>query len=463
MDTLRNARLIADREQKLHNIFNANIKIKGRYDYGGNGDYHYQDMNDHLQTIHFDEIGVNKSIQTYAKGMIEKTDSFQLSPYFAFAGDVELESRRKLLKFLGGTKMTHRCRQLSPKYVYFESVINPDSILIPIGDKNRDIMGNKVFAGSYVTLDSTHVYSTFLTPRKDPSDDLIISSQGFLNFNEQKGKYQLASLPKIENPDITGSYISLDRDSCQYYAEGKMYLGVDFGNPVIDPAGQLHHNLPANEIKFDLTLPLNFYFSEAALDSMIKDINGREELNDIATDSKFYRKNLNELVGQKTTNAYLASANIPDTLSQSRRPKTPKALNHTFLFSNLKFEWHTSTNSYIAQGTIPIATINGKPVNKKVDGFIEIIKQKHNDRLYIYLKPDNERYYLFYYSRGIMRTYSNNKKFVDAINEVPKRKREVGGGLFSMPTYRYILATENIRARFHQHIQEVKEAIRNKQ
>jgi len=463
MDTLRNAQLVADREQKLHNIFNANIKIKGRYDYGGNGDYHYQDMNEHLQTIHFNEIRVNKSIQTYARGMIEKTDSFKLSPYFAFAGDVELESQRKLLKFLGGTKMTHRCSRVSSQYVYFESVINPDRILIPIEEKNRNLTGKNLFAGSYVTLDSTHAYSAFLTPRKDPSDDLIISSRGFLNFDEQKGKYQVASRPKLEDLDTKGTYISLDRDSCQYYAEGSMYLGVDFGNPTITPAGQLYHNLPANEIKFNLTLPLNFYFSEAAIDSMIKDINGRDELENIATDAKLYRKNLNEIVGQKTTDAYMELAGIPDTLSQSKGLTAPKALNQTFLFSNLQFEWHTSTNSYVAEGNIPIAMINGKPVNKKVDGFIEIIKQKHNDRLYIYIKPDNDRYYLFYYSRGIMRTYSNNKKFVDAINEVPKRKREVGGGLFSMPTYRYILATQTIRARFQQHIQEVKELIRNKE
>ncbi|MEF8985312.1 MAG: hypothetical protein V5A51_12035, partial [Bacteroidales bacterium] len=114
MDTLREAKLIAGRDEKYHEIFNADIKVKSRNDYGGNGDYHYEDMNGNLQSIHFDEIGVDDSLQTVASGSIEETDSFNLSPYFGFAGDVELEARRKLLEFKGGAKMAHDCKTISP-------------------------------------------------------------------------------------------------------------------------------------------------------------------------------------------------------------------------------------------------------------------------------------------------------------------------------------------------------------
>ncbi|MFW5916090.1 MAG: hypothetical protein ACOCTM_01315, partial [Bacteroidota bacterium] len=165
MDTLKKAKLIAGRDEKYHELFNADIKVKSRNNYGGNGDYHYEDLNDNLQTIKFNKIGVDDSLQTYAKGSIETTDSFRLSPYFGFAGDVELEARRKLLEFKGGAKMAHNCTKIPPKHVYFESLINPDSIYIPVGEQNRDIKDNKLFAGFYITLDSTHIYSSFMTPR----------------------------------------------------------------------------------------------------------------------------------------------------------------------------------------------------------------------------------------------------------------------------------------------------------
>lgn len=463
MDTLREAKLIAGRDEKYHEIFNADIKVKSRNDYGGNGDYHYEDMNDKLQTIHFNEIGVDDSLQTVATGSIEETDSFNLSPYFGFAGDVELEARRKLLEFKGGAKMAHDCKTISPRHVYFETVINPDDIYIPIGEQNRDINGNKLFAGSYITLDSSHVYSSFLTPRKDPSDDLIISSRGYLNYDEDSDKYELASRKKLQNPDTSGPYISLDRKACDYHAEGNMYLGVDYGHPDINPAGELNHDLTANNITLDMTLPVKFHFSNAALDSMMKDIKGRSGLESANNQSEFYEENLKEIVGQQITSKYMQGLNGTDSESSGKKENIPEELEHTLIFSDLHFDWNTSTNSYVARDDINISMINGKTVNKKVEGFVEIVKQKHNDKLYIYLRPDNDRYYMFYFSRGMMRSYSNNKKFVQAIEDVPDRKRKIGGGIFSNADYRYLLATETIRSRVRNHINEVKEALRNEE
>ncbi|MGM0530823.1 MAG: hypothetical protein ACQER7_05680 [Bacteroidota bacterium] len=460
MDTLREAKLIAGRDEKYHEIFNADIKVKSRYDYGGNGDYNYEDINDSIQTIHFGEIGVDDSLRTHASGSIEVTDSFKLSPYFGFAGDVELEAQRKLLEFKGGARMAHDCKTISPRHVYFESVINPENIYIPIGEQNRDIKGNKLFAGSYITLDSTHVYSTFLNPRKDPSDDRIISSRGYLNYDEDSDNYQLASRKKLQNPDTSGSFISLDRKACQYHAEGELQLGVDYGHPSIIPAGELNHDLSENDITLDMTLPVKFHFSNEALDSMRNDIKGRSGLKSANTQSEFYEGNLEEIVGQQITSKYMKAL---DEDSKGKNEKIPEELEHTLIFSDLQFDWNTSTNSYVARDDIKIAMINGKSVNKKVEGFIEIVKQKHNDKLYIYLRPDNERYYMFYFSKNRMRSYSNNKKFVEAIDDVPNRKRKIGGGIFSEADYRYLLATETIRSRVRSHINEVKEALRDEQ
>ncbi|MCF8335753.1 MAG: hypothetical protein K9H65_04035 [Bacteroidales bacterium] len=459
MDTLKEARLMAGRKKKYHEIFNADIKIHGRNHYEGKGDYHYENRDNNLQTIHFDEIGVDDSLHTYAEGSIEATDSFKLNPHFGFAGEVKLKARRKLLEFKGGARMTHNCKGISPRHVYFESVINPDSIYIPIREQSRDLKGNKLFAGSYITLDSTHIYSTFLTPRKDPSDDLIISADGYLNYDEQSGKYQLASPIKLQNPDTAGTYLSLNKKTCRYHAEGNMYLGVDYSHLTIHPAGELDHNLPENDITLNITLPVKFHFSNAALDSMVNDINGRADLKSANIHSEFYENNLNEIVGQQTTSQYMEVMN-QDAVSIGEKKSIPEKLHHTLIFSDLHFNWNTTTNSYVARDEINIAMINGKPVNKKMKGFVEIVKQKHNDKLYIYLQPDSERYYMFYFSRRMMRTYSDNRGFVEAIKEVPDRKREIGGGLFSRVDYRYLLATETIRSRVINHINDVKEVIR---
>lgn len=458
MDTLRNSEVIANRNSRYHNFFDSKLKIKGRNDYTGQGSYYYVDKNDSKQLIHFDQITVDKSTNTNAKGTIAHLDSFTLSPNFRYRGDAFIKSPRKHLEFKGGVRLFHDCPTIKPRYTYFESVINPEDIYIPIGENLMDLNRRKVFVGSYITIDTTHIYSTFLTPRKDPSDNPIISSKGYLKADDYANKYHIAEKHKLNNPDTIGPMISLDKKYCIYNAEGKMNLGVDFNKMTIEPAGRLDHNLPENDIKVELTLPVDFLFSKDALDTMINDIVARENLKTINLDSRYFQKNLNEIYGTENTNKYLKQVKL-----YKEKAEIPKEFNNTILFSDIDFRWNTSSNSYIAQGDIGIALINGKPINKYVDGYVEIIKQRGGDRIYMYLKLDEERFYFFYYFRGMLRTWSDNKTFTKAIDEVPLRKRTIRDGWFSPTEYRYLLSTSNSFSRFMKRKKEVENELRMKE
>jgi hypothetical protein len=458
MDTLRDAEVIADRTKGFHRFFDAKIKIKGRNNYQGEGDYNYVDKNNTKQVIHFNQITVDTSNHTIAQGQISHSDSFNLSPNFRYRGETFLASQRKHLEFKGGARLYHNCPTIKPRYTYFESVINPDQVYIPIEKNIRDLNRNKLFVGSYITIDSTHIYSTFLTPRKDPSDNEIITTKGFLKADESIHKYIIAPKYKLRNPDTTGSLISLHKNYCWLYGEGKMNLGVDFGEMKIRAAGRFDHDLPKNNVKLELTMPMDFLFSKAALDTMVSDIRSRKNLQPISLDSKNLERNLNELYGTKTTNKYLSQAKLFKSEAE-----IPDELSSTILFSDIDFRWNTSTNSYIARDDIGIAAINGKPVNKYVDGYVEIIKQTLGDKIYIYLKLDEERYYFFYYFRGILRTWSDNKTFTAAIEDVPNRKRKISDGLFKPTKYRYILSTSTSFSRFKKHKKDVEEELKKKE
>jgi len=454
IDTLRQASLIADHSAEAsHRIFNANLKIKGRKDFGGNGDYQYKGQQESSQIIHFHTVGVDDSIHTFARGNIAVTDSFALSPYFGFAGDVQLASQRNLLKFDGSAKMMHNCSMIQPRYAQFESVIDPMDVYIPVGNENTDMKGNKLFVGPYITIDSSHVYSTFLTPRKDASDDHLLASHGYLGYNPENNRYEIASKQRLEKKERLSSYVAVDRTACNYYAEGKMNLGVDFGEMAVQPVGSMFHNLKSNDITMNLTLPMQFLFSEAALDTMANDLSSQTTLGDTDPNTTFYKDNLYRIAGKTPANQYLDALNAADSLKKKNK-KIPAPMKHTLLFSDLEFEWNTSTNSYVAVDDIHLAMVNGKPVNKKIDGFIEIVRQRFGDKIYVYLTPDNENYYFFYYFRGMMRTASTNRDFVKAIEEVPNRKRKISRGLGNT-TYRYILSTPTSLERFRKHMADV--------
>ena len=454
IDTLRQARLIADHSiEAPHQIFNASLKVKGRKNFGGNGDYKYEGQQDRSQVIHFHTLGVDDSLHTFARGNIAVTDSFTLSPYFGFAGDVHLASRRNLLKFEGSAKMMHACSMVRPRYARFESIIDPMEVYIPFGNKNTDIKGKKLFVGPYITIDSAHVYPTFLTPRKDASDNPVLASHGYLSYNPENDRYEIASKQRLEKKERLSSYVALDRTACNYYAEGKMNLGVDFGEMAINPVGSMKHNLKTNKVTMNLTLPMQFLFSQAALDTMARDLNRQTTLEDTDPNTAFYKDNLYRIVGEAPANQYLNALNAADS-AKTKKKKMPASMEHSILFSDLEFEWNTSTNSYVAIDDIHVAVVNGKPVNKKMDGYIEIVRQRFGDKIYVYLTPDNENYYFFYYFRGMMRTSSTNKDFVRAIEDVPNRKRKISRGLGNT-TYRYILSTPTSLSRFRKHMADV--------
>jgi hypothetical protein len=453
---LENSVIVADTAKRYHRFFNAETKINGRYDYTAKGNYKYIDKNDNSQIIHFKKIGVDSSIHTFAEGSITKPDSFRLSPNYRFIGDVYIKSLRKHMRFKGGTRIFHDCPKIPHRYVQFETVIHPDSIYIPIGKKLTDLNRRKLFAGPFITLDSTHIYSTFLSPRKDASDEHILSADGYLHIKDNSNNYLIGSEAKIKDPDTTGNFIRFNKKYCMSKGEGNMNLGVDFGEMKINPVGQISHDIKKNDIRFDLTLPIDFHYSKAALDTMISDIKSRNNLQPINLGSNRYEKNLNELIGIKKTSEYLNQARL-----FTEEAEVPNGLKNTILFSDIDFQWNTSSNSYIAQGKIGIAMINGKPVNRYVNGYVEIVKQKYGDKIYIYLKLDENRFYYFYYFRKIMRTYSNNEDFVAAIKEVPNRKRTIRDGfwIFGQTKFRYMLTTTKSFSRFKKHKREIEKEL----
>ena len=68
--------------------------------------------------------------------------------------------------------------------------------MIPVPDKARDMNDNLVFSGSFINIDSIHIYPAFLSAQKSWSDVGIVNATGFLYFDKAKGRYLITSLGK---------------------------------------------------------------------------------------------------------------------------------------------------------------------------------------------------------------------------------------------------------------------------
>ena len=402
METLNDAKIIANNVTRYHKMYHCLTNIYGRKDYSASGDYDYLDENNQKETIHFDVITVDTSLQTYAKGHIGMSDNFTLSPNFMYTGDVWLHANNPFLNFLGATKISDECDMQKRYWVKFNADINPKDIYIPIGDTIEDINNNKLTAGFFLAHDSTFLYSAFLTPKNGYRDDQIVASKGFLFFDKNDKKYKIAKKEKIKEFTLPGNYMSIHRSICNVYGEGKLNLGLDFGRITTFSVGNINENASDTSVNIDMLLGVNFFMNKNALEYFAKDLQNATGLEPVDINRDVFKKGLAELVGTDKSEELISQYAI-----KGQMKKIPKELKTTILFNDLKFIWDTKTRSYISQGKIGIGNVGDAQINKMVDGHIVLTKKRSGDVLTMYLKLGDGRWYYFEYARGVMRVVSS--------------------------------------------------------
>ncbi|MGD0342179.1 MAG: hypothetical protein ABSA76_10815, partial [Bacteroidales bacterium] len=279
-----------------HILHSAKIDIESTKRYSGSAIYDYVDENKEIQQINFPELTVD-TLKTSAKGFIPESQKFMLNPEFSFYGDVNLYSSKDNLLFSGGAGIVNKCNEFKSYPVKFKSYIDPKNVMIPISDKPRDINDNLVFSGSYINLDSVHIYPTFLSAQKSWADAGLVSSKGYLWYDKPKGRYIITSLEKIADPSLSDDMVALDKNYCILSSEGKLNFGANFDLVKLSAAGKVIHTLDSNYVNIEAMLAFDFYFSPDALKIMADEIRMMPSLKPVNLNSELYTKGMKSIIG----------------------------------------------------------------------------------------------------------------------------------------------------------------------
>jgi len=450
MQTLKDSRIIANNTNRYHTIYGATTNIYGRKNYSSSGSYDYVDETQNKQVVKFDVVSVDSTYQTYAKGKIGITEGFTLSPNFGFTGQVLLSANEQYLTFDGAAKISHECQNLERLWVNFKSPVNPTEIYIPVGDSLKEINNNKVYNGFFITNDSTHIYPAFLTKHKNYSDLAVSNANGFLTFDKTDSKYKISNKEKLVEFNLPGNYLSLHRSACNMYGEGKLNLGVDFGQVKINTVGNINEDLIKQSISLDVLLTLDFFIENKCMDMLTKDLNSYSGLEPIDLSRKIFEKGLAEILGRDKANDLISE------FSLGKFKKMPKELEHTIMFTDLKFDWNTNTKSYISDTLIGVGTISKEYINKIVPGNIEIIKKRSGDIINIYLELADNVWYYFSYTRGVMQVVSSNEEFNTVIKTLKPDQRKLDTDKGQKP-YSYYPAAPSVKNKFLKRMRALKE------
>jgi hypothetical protein len=239
-------------------------------------------------------------------------------------------------------------------------------------------------------------------------------------FDEGSGKYKIGSREKLADESNTGNFVTFDKNYCELYGEGKINLAVDFGQFSMTTVGNISHNLESNKAILDLMIGLNFYFMPEATDMMAAEINALPTLEGADLSKSSYRKGIEELIGKEQARLIREETNLYGRVSE-----LPSELQFNLLLTHVNLEWNDQTSSYRSVGKIGIGNIFNTQLNVMVDGYLEIQKKRSGDLFDVYLQMDEQTWYYFSYSRGVLQSISSNREYNELLTSLNENQRRL--------------------------------------
>lgn len=447
MDEITDAEILVNRETKNHTLYNGTLKVKGLHDYSGRALYDYIDEDGNIQNIYFSNIDVDTAGFTIAKAVIEPSASFSLSRYFNFSGAVDLVGVQKYLTFTGGTGINHQCDTLDHPQFIFSAQIDPVNIKIPVGEDLRDNDGHSLFSGLKAKETNGKVYSSFLTGDGRPGDHIVMQSFGFLMFDKISQEYRIASEDKLSQRSLPGNYLSLSKRECNVYAEGKMDLAFNTGHVEAEAYGIGRYFTKEDSTVLNVSIPLNFFFNEKALEIMVAELNFKMDLDAVDLESDIYKIMLYNMLGFEKGDEILGKI----MTNGGAHRKLPKELIKTIFISDVKMKYNPRTRSFVSTGPIGIASVGKEQVMKYVEGKLEIQNKMGTYEITLALDLGNKMYYYFEFkgndNSGTVFTYSSNEEYNTIIKETKPddRKAKTSG---KEPKFNYYMSTPTAFKKF---------------
>jgi len=433
MSLLNNAKVLANQITRRYLIYNASIAVNGASDYSGSGYYDYLDAFGNAYELYFEKVWVDTSILTLATADVAEDASFMLSPYFDFQGEVNLSADAPFLAFDGGTRLVHTCN-IGKSWLRFNAIIDPADIRIPIPEQMQNTAMNKIFSGTMITRDSTHIYSAFLSARKDYFDANITTASGELIYDPAREDYIISSPEKLVDQSWPGSYLRLETERCWIYGEGPINLNLDYGSVKMVSTGNASHRIPEEDFDAHLVLGLDFFFSPEALRVMGAAIDSLPYLDPVNLTSPHYQLAMKDLLGRDIANDLERQLGLTGAYEE-----IPPQWKHTIFFNDLSLKWNQDTRSFRYKGLVGIGNIGDIQVNKKVEAYIELVERGSGDVFDIYLRADERTWYYIAYTPGGLQVLSSNPIFNAIVFDLKESDRRLRGRV-GQPSYVYSLA-----------------------
>ncbi len=431
MDTLTNAKIVANIVNKNHVINRATVQITGNRTYTASGFYEYN-IGDKQQEVEFSDIQgkpvgkgalSEKESITRANGTIAPEDTFYIDLKTEFQGDIRLSAESKALFFDGFARLE---APKLPRQDWFRIRCEGDKEDLAIRFENpKNLDAQPLRTGIFLSKETARVYPSVMAPLYFRKDRALLPVTGFMKYDREKDYFIFADSVKTVRPEAPkGNKIVYKNRTGKIEAEGKFDIcsGAKYIN--VEAAGTLETQMPIKEdstsfmdykIEAQFMAAVDLIVPDKLMTILIKDLQSSaiesRPVNYLA-DTEFYKKTITELfpLSKDVNNAITG-------LTSGTLELPAKVNKHTFLFSNLPMKWDPDYQSFVSSGSrIGLVSIQGELFNYTYKGYVEFkMPTNDDDRVYIYLESPSGNFYYFGFKAGILNLTSNNEDYLKTL------------------------------------------------
>lgn len=451
IDPLKNSQVVANYITQYHKFVQCEIDILARLNFQGTGTYPYYDRDSTLTNFFMERIFVDSTHQTEAVGKIAQDAQFYLSKQFDYYGDVTVKASLPTIIFTGATRINHTCEKFPRKWISFSAKIDPNNIQIPIVPDMVDFEGNPISSGivwrNSPQTDSIRLYPVFLSPKAKIDDQSSMSVSGLLQYNPDAKEFQIGSKEKLLNRGEKGDFLSLHTETCSLHGEGKINIGMDFGDVTVDAVGTADYDQTSGKTAMNLTARFNFPIDKGLMEEVANRINVVEGLKPMDLAATTFEQALVEWTDQRTADRIKSDYTIKGEIK-----KMPEAVEKTMTITGLKlisFDKISNQERGLVSvsPTAVLLNIYEKPVVKYVPlkvFFQQNYSEAAPDKFGLQIDIPGGRDYYFDYSMvkkdGEMRIISGDTDFTAAIDAIKEEKRKTKNFKYETSTQRIYLS-----------------------
>lgn len=452
MDPLENSRIVANYITKYHSFVNATTKITARRAFTSVGDYPYFSADSTKTLLRMDEIGVDSSYQTFAKGNVKSDANFKLSNQFDYYGKLGIKASNPLIYFEGATRINHTCEKFAKNWMSFTAQVDPKNIQIPVSQTMKTLDGQAISAGivwrDSRNTDSISLYPTFLSALQVANDPIVMTASGLLQYDFAAKEFQIGSKEKLKNRGEAGNFIALHTESCSMNGDGVINLGMDFGDVTVDAVGTVNYDQTTGQTTMNTTMRFNLPMDKGAFESAGERIFKVEGTKPLDFNSTTLEQALLQWSDRKTADKVKEEY----TLSADKKiKKAPDALEKSIVVTGIRLSSFAQAGNQ-QRGLITnvdgaaIVNFYGQPIMRQIvfKAFFQQLYSQNGDKFSFLMQVPGAADYVFNYEMekkdGKLSIVSNDTDLTTAISAIKEDKRKTKNFLYEVSSNQVFLA-----------------------